>query len=250
MNKIMVISLLVIILFLSAFSALSPHPRGSPLYLGVSQPVTWHVKENNFCPQGYQCYSGVWVPQVNVYRDMWVFGVSNNEQKGGILHFRNLPTYPCTTHCVENLPISHKAEVICVPYTGGDYSFENVPITFIPRGNYVVTSPSFFMHYNMKLWIFLDDGTGPQKMSAVLEADSEIYGQNTVFLSLKVTDIQTGEKIPVDTISGEIILPDQTVKSLITEMWNWNSDEFHYEYIFDLKNDLNEYSNPKEGIYL
>ncbi|MBU7032824.1 MAG: hypothetical protein HXS53_09855 [Theionarchaea archaeon] len=50
MRRSVTVSLLFTILFLSAFSALSPHPRGSPLYLGVSQPVTWRVKEKDICP--------------------------------------------------------------------------------------------------------------------------------------------------------------------------------------------------------
>jgi hypothetical protein len=247
----MTFSLLFTILFLSGFSAISPHPRGSPSYLSVSQPVNWHVKEKDICPQGYQCYGGVWVPQVNVYRDIWIFGVSNNEQKGGILHFRSLPTHPCTTHCVEKLPISCKAEVIYVPHTGGDYSFEDVPLTFIPKGNYVVTSPSFFMHYNMKLWVFLDDGTGPEKMSVTLDTDKEKYGREdaSVLLTLQVADNETGTLMQVDSLYGTIFLPDQTKKTLVTEDWSWNEDHQHYEYLWDFENDAGETCNPKEGFY-
>jgi len=242
---------MVTIIVLSGCSQLSSHPTYSPLSLGVFQPSRWHVKETVSCPQGYQCYSDIWVPQVNVYRDMWVFGVSNNEEKGGILHFRPLPDHPCTTHCVEDCPISHRAEVISVPHTGGNYSHEEVPLTFIPKGRYVVTSPSFSMHYNMKLWIFVDDGTGPQDMSAVLDTDRETYGGecNTVLLKLQITDKNSNEFIRVDSLYGTISVPDSTQKTLFTDEWSWNELNRRYEYLWNFENDAGELCDPKEGYY-
>ncbi|MBU7043243.1 MAG: hypothetical protein HXS47_06590, partial [Theionarchaea archaeon] len=162
-----------------------------------------------------------------------------------------LPTYSCTTHCVENLPISHKAEVIYVPHTGGDYSFEQVPLTFIPKGNYVVTSPSFFMHYNMRLWIFLDDGTGPEKMWATLNTDREKYGRedSSVLLTLQITDEKTGTFMQADSIHSTIFLPDHTEKTVLTEDWSWNEQEQYYEYVWNFQNDAQVMCDPKEGFY-
>ncbi len=251
MNKLLTVTLMVTIIVLSGCSQLSSHPTYSPLSLGVFQPSRWHVKETVSCPQGYQCYSDIWVPQVNVYRDMWVFGVSNNEEKGGILHFRPLPDHPCTTHCVEDCPISHRAEVISVPHTGGNYLPEEVPLTFIPKGRYVVTSPSFQMHYNMKLWIFVDDGTGPQDMSAVLDTDRETYGGecNTVLLTLQITDENSNEFIRVDSLYGTISVPDSTQKTLFTDEWSWNELNKRYEYLWNFENDAGVTCDPKEGYY-
>jgi uncharacterized membrane protein len=46
------------------------------------------------------------------------------------------------------------------------------------------------------------------------------------------------------------VLPDQTRRTITIAMWVWNEDEAQYEYVYNLKNDAGNYSNPQEGIYL
>jgi hypothetical protein len=107
------------------------------------------------------------------------------------------------------------------------------------------------MHYNMRLWIFLDDGTGPEKMSATLDTDKEKYGREdtSVLLTLQVTDEKTGTLMQVDSIYGTIFLPDHTTKTLVTEDWSWNEQDQHYEYLWNFENDAQETCDPREGFY-
>jgi hypothetical protein len=189
------------------------------------------------------------MPQVTLSGDVWVFGISNTDQCGGILHFRKYPDYDCPQHCFEDIPVLYTCEVVYVPpYENPEYTPDIVPVTYIPPGKYVVTSPSFSMHYNMRLWYFPDDGSG-QRMSGNLQPDRLKYGGGSVTLFLQVTDERTKELIEVDTVTGEIVLPDETVKTVTTSMWNWNDEESQYECVWDLKNDSGEYSNGKEGVY-
>ncbi|MGC1119947.1 MAG: hypothetical protein WBA22_02535, partial [Candidatus Methanofastidiosia archaeon] len=68
------------------------------------------------------------------------FGVSNHEEKGGILHFREYPDTECTEHCVGCTPVLYEAEVIYVPYYGDPlyYVPQALSLTYIPPGRYIV----------------------------------------------------------------------------------------------------------------
>jgi hypothetical protein len=103
----------------------------------------------------------------------------------------------------------------------------------------------------MKLWIFLDDGTGPQRMSATLDTDREEYGTecDAVVLTLQVIDTDTREFMPVDSLHGTLFLPDHTMKTLITEDWSWNELKKRYEYTWNFENDAGETCDLKEGYY-
>ncbi len=227
-------------------------PFGNASYMFIAQPSHYFAKEvPGLCPGGYQCWWGGWYPSIQITgKGVWVFGVTVQAQCGGILHFRKYPDYSCSQHCFEELPILYTAEVIYAPYWGSGYTPENVPVTYVPPGKYVVTSPSFYLHTNMRLWYFNDDGTGPKKMSAHVTSDSPRYGgENPATLLLQVKDNKTGEFLEVDSISGVITLPDCTQKTVITEDWCWNDTEKWYEYVWDFTNDNNVAADPKEGEY-
>jgi hypothetical protein len=163
---------------------------------------------------------------------VWVFGITNNASTGGILHFREYPDDPCRISCEDYIPVLYTAEVVYVPSYGGAYAPGKVPITYIPKGQYVVTSPSFPIQYNMRLWYFPDDGNGPELMDAVLKTDKEKYKREdaSVIFSVQVTDEETNQFIQVDSIFGEIILPDGTRKTVKPEDWTWNKGEERHEY--------------------
>ncbi len=226
-------------------------PVGNAGYMHIGQPSHYFAKEvPGVCPGGYQCWYGGWYPSIQITgKGLWVFGVTVQAQSGGILHFRAYPDYFCSQHCIQELPILYTAEVMYVPYWGSGYTPESVPVTYIPPGRYVVTSPSFYMHTNMRLWYFYDDGTGPKKMSAKVTSDSPQYGGENSTLLLQVKDNETGEFLKVDSISGVITLPDCTQKTVVTEDWCWNETEERYEYVWNFTNDNNVVSNPKEGEY-
>jgi hypothetical protein len=197
------------------------------------------------------CKNGTWVPQVTVHVDAWVFGVTNNDQRGGVLHFREVPQYPCERSCSEVIPVVYRCDVVSVPYEGGDYSHEDVSVTYIPKGRYVVTSPDFRMHYNMRLWYFPDNGEGPHLMEGFLQTDKQRYGQEdtSVQVVLQIQDEKTQENIAADSISGIIYLPDNTHKTIDYEDWSWNDEEPQYEYVWDFLNDDGVCADPKEGHY-
>ena len=234
---------------------LIPHvgtlPYGNPCSLIIFEPSGWSVRETPSCPYGYQCYRDVYVPSITVNLPMWVFGITNNAQKGGILNFRKYPDTPCVNHCVQEIPVEYTAEVIYVPYTGGDYRPEDVCLTYIPKGRYVVTSPSFSIFYNTRLWWFPDDGSGPRMMSAIMKTDKVKYGREdaSALISIQVTS-ELQEFIQVDNIFGAISLPDNTEKTISMEDWSWNEEEEWYEYVWDFTNDEGIHADPKEGFYL
>ncbi len=242
------IQILLIFLIVFTFFVLSSNvetlPFGTPRERGLYQPSHWFVKETPSCPYGYQCRSGMWVPQLYLYRDpIWVFGISSWEYGvGGTLNFRKLPDYPCTQHCYEEVPILYTAEVIYVPpWDPPDISPEDAQLTYIPAGYYVVTSPSFTIYQNTKIWYFPDNGI--PWLSAHLEPEEPEYSRGeTVKLFLQVTDLLTGERIQVDTITGKVVLPDTTEEELTTDMWSWNPDDEQYECDWDNTFQEGEYS--------
>jgi hypothetical protein len=181
---------------------------------------------------------------------VWVFGITNQDHCGGVMNLREYPDYPCQQSCSEYIPVSYRCEVVYVPFDGGKYLPEDVPVTYIPAGRYVVTSPSFSMHYNMRLWFFFDDGSGPLKMSIHIRTDNQQYSQEdtSVQVVVQVHDDNTKEYLEVDSISGVITLHDSTQKTLVEEDWSWD-DEYHYQYVWDFTNDAGECSTPKEGDY-
>ncbi|MGC1121080.1 MAG: CARDB domain-containing protein, partial [Candidatus Methanofastidiosia archaeon] len=150
--------------------------------------------------------------------------------KGGILHFREYPDTECTEHCVGCTPVLYEAEVIFVPYYGDPfYVPQALSLTYIPPGRYLVTSPSFHISNNVRVWYFYDDGTGPV-MDAHLETEDEFYElPNSTQVVLYVTDQFTGKRIQVDTITGTVILPDETEEEIPPGMWTWNQEEKQYE---------------------
>jgi hypothetical protein len=247
MKRVLILCIVII--------GLIPHvgtlPYGTPRSSTVFEPSGWSVRETPSCPYGYQCYRDVYVPSITVNLPMWVFGVTNNAQEGGILNFRRYPDTPCINHCVQEIPIEYTAEVIYVPYRGGDYRPEDVCLTYIPKGRYVVTSPSFSILYNTQLWWFPDDGNGPRVMSTIMETDKKKYGRedSTALISIQVTS-EPQEFIQVDNIFGAIALPDSTEKIITMEDWSWNEEEELYQYVWDFTNDQGVCADPKEGFYL
>jgi hypothetical protein len=250
--------LLFILVVIAVFSVLPDTvetvPKPKPRYARPFLPAHWFSIETEGCPCGYMCYYNMWIPKFEVGPPgLWVFGVTPWEQQGGTLHFRQYPDRDCTQHCFDCPPILYTADVIYIRYYGGEYpdiAPEDVHLTYIPPGKYVLTSQNFTLYHNAKIWWFADDGTGPKGMSAHLETDKPVYeGGEMVHLFLQVTDQDTGEPIQVDSITGDIVLPDETRKTIITDMWAWNSAEEQYEYTYNLKNDAGTYSNPQEGMY-
>jgi hypothetical protein len=242
MNK-----MVVVLGFFLAFAVVSVLPcnvgtaaYGDPHYLRINQAVYHYVKESEGCPFGYQCYYNTWMPHVDINQPIWVFGISNNDGCGGTLNFREYPDRNCEESCSAYIPVLYTAEIMYIPsWETPGYSPGDVFVTFIPPGKYVVTSPSFTMHYNMKLWYFPDkEGS----LSAFLESDSPEYekGEN-ITLSLRVYDQETGLPLEVDTITGRIILPDQTTESLTPDAWCWDESEKEYTYVLPPQN--------KEGGY-
>jgi hypothetical protein len=251
--------LLFILVLIAVFSVLPDTvetvPKPKARYARPFLPSHWFSIETEGCPCGYMCYYNKWIPEFEVGPPgLWVFGVTPWEQQGGTLHFRQYPDRDCTQHCFDCPPILYTADVIYIRYYGGEYpdiAPEDVHLTYIPPGKYVLTSQNFTLYFNAKIWWFADDGTGPKGMSAHLETDKPIYEVGEmVHLFLQVTDQDTGEPIQVDSITGEIVLPDQTRKTITTDMWAWNSAEEQYECTYDLRNDDGENSDPQEGIYL
>lgn len=249
--------LLTFFVIIVVFSTLSSHvetlPRDvNPRAMGVFHPEHWFARETPGCPYGYQCYLGHWTPTVQIYRyPIWVFGISSWEYGvGGTLNFRKLPDYPCTQHCFEEIPILYTAEVMYVPpWETPDISPEDVPLTYIPPGRYVVTSPSFTIYRLTKIWYFPDDGTG-QQMNAVLEPEEQQYSPNdTVRLFLWVFDQWTANPIQADSIIGEIMLPDGKKKTITTDMWSWNDLKYCHQCTWDLLDDNGNPSDPIEGVY-
>jgi hypothetical protein len=236
----------------------NPLPYGECHYKRPYLPDNWWVMEAPECSCGTMCRYEGWVPRLTIGgslmedRGIWVFGVTPNEKKGGILHFREYPETDCVEHCVGCTPVLYGAEVIYVPYYGDPvhYSPYEVPVTYIPPGRYIVTSPSFHIYNGVEIWYFYDDGNGPL-MNAHLETDKPHYGKNeSPVFTLTITDQLTGNPIEVDGITGEIVLPDQTKKTITTSMWAWNEEEKHYTCQWDLKNDDGSFSDPQEGGYL
>jgi hypothetical protein len=251
--------LLFILVFIAVFSVLPDTvetiPKPKARYARPFLPEHWFSIETEGCPCGYMCYYNMWIPKFEVGPPgLWVFGVTPWEQQGGTLHFRQYPDRDCEQHCFDCPPILYTADVIYIRYYGGDYpdiAPEDVHLTYIPPGKYVLTSQNFTLYHNAKIWWFADDGTGPKGMSAHLETDKPVYEVGEmVHLFLQVTDQDTEEPIQVDSITGEIVLPDQTRRTITTDMWAWNSAEAQYEYTYNLKNDDGEYSDPQEGTYL
>jgi hypothetical protein len=246
-----------IFLFLILIAALaSSHnveslPYGTPREWHIYMPAHWHVHECEECPSGYMCRYEEWVPSVYVFgRPLWVFGISNEQQIGGILNFRPYPGYDCPEACTEDIPILYTAELVYVQPWNPDFNIEDVPLTYIPPGKYVVTSPSFLVGDN-SLWYFPDDGTGAHHMSADLKTNKPKYsgGESSARLTLKIMDKKTGEYIQADSIKGDITLPDSTKKIIKPEDWSWDPImECHY-YMWDFTNDQGSQADPKEGIY-
>jgi hypothetical protein len=250
--------LLLILVLIAVFSVLPDTvetiPKPKARYARPFLPSHWFSIETEGCPCGYMCYYDKWIPEFEVGPPgLWVFGVTPWEQQGGTLHFRQYPDRDCEQHCFDCPPILYTADVIYIRYYGGEYpdiAPEDVHLTYIPPGKYVLTSQNFTLYHNAKIWWFADDGTGPKGMSAHLETDKPVYEVGEmVHLFLQVTDQDTGEPIQVDSITGEIVLPDGTRKTVTTDMWAWNSAEEQYECTYDLRNDDGEYSNPQEGVY-
>ncbi|MBU7024934.1 MAG: hypothetical protein HXS40_12295, partial [Theionarchaea archaeon] len=216
---------------------MSPVPFGNRVYYKRPYlPENWWVMEAPECVCGTMCLRGSWIPRLTIggslmeERGVWVFGVSNHEEKGGILHFREYPDTECVEHCVGCTPVLYEAEVIFVNYYEDPYFVpQALSLTYVPPGKYLVTSPSFHLSNNVWIWYFYDDGTGPL-MDANLETEDEFYELPTsTQVVLYVTDQFTGKRIQVDTITGEVILPDETEEEIPPGMWTWNQEEEQYE---------------------
>ncbi|MBU7045185.1 MAG: hypothetical protein HXS54_02005, partial [Theionarchaea archaeon] len=137
-----------------------------------------------------------------------------------------------------------------VPSTGGSYRPEDVCVTYIPKGKYVVTSPSFSIFCDTRLWFFPDDGSGPRLMSGLMKNKKKYGREDTcVLISIQVTG-ELQKSIEVDNIFGVIMLPDSTEKTITMENWSWNAEEEWYEYVWDFTNDEGVYADPREGFYL
>ena len=252
MRKGYVFMVLVMIAVLLASHNVESLPYGTPRKLSIYMPEYWHVHECEECPSGYMCRHEQWVPSVYIFSNpIWVFGIRNEQQIGGILNFRPYPDYDCPEHCTEDIPIVYMAEVVYVNPADPDFNIEDVPLTYILPGKYVVTSPSFLIGCNNTLWYFPDDGRGARHMRADLKTDKSKYGGEELcaILTLEITDEETGERIQADSIEGSINLPDSTQKTLTREDWSWNPRTNSYYYEWDFCNDDGGTADPKEGFY-
>jgi hypothetical protein len=189
--------ILIFLVMIAAFASLhnaESSPYATPRKLSIYMPEHWHVHECEECPSGYMCRYQQWVPSVYIYRyPIWVFGISNEQQIGGILNFRPYPGYDCPQACTEDIPVSYTAEVVYVPPWNPDFKIEDVPLTFIPPGRYVVTSPSFLVGDDT-LWYFPDDGTGPKKtrpekdQTKIMVNGTQQAGDGVILLVLKTLE--------------------------------------------------------------
>lgn len=234
---LLTVTILIITLFCVLSSQVSPVPFGNRVYYKRPYlPENSWVMEAPECLCGTMCRKDGWIPRLTIggslmeERGAWVFGVSNHEEKGGILHFREYPDTECIEHCVGCTPVLYEAEVIFVNYYEDPYFVpQALSLTYVPPGKYLVTSPSFHMSNNVRIWYFYDDGTGPV-MDACLETEDEFYELPTsTQVVLYVTDQFTGKRIQVDTITGTVTLPDETEEEIPPGMWTWNQEEEQYE---------------------
>jgi hypothetical protein len=234
---LLMVTILTVTLFCVLSSEVSPVPFGNRVYYKRPYlPENSWVMEAPECLCGTMCVRGSWIPRLTIggslmeERGVWVFGVSNHEKKGGILHFREYPDTECVEHCVSCTPVLYEAEVIFVNYYEDPYFVpQALSLTYVPPGRYLVTSPSFHMSNNVRIWYFYDDGTGPV-MDAHLETEDEFYELPTsTRIVLYVTDQFTERRIQVDTITGKVILPDETEEEIPPGMWTWNQEEEQYE---------------------
>jgi hypothetical protein len=234
---LLMVTILTVTLFCVLSSEVSPVPFGNRVYYKRPYlPENSWVMEAPECLCGTMCVRGSWIPRLTIggslmeERGVWVFGVSNHEKKGGILHFREYPDTECVEHCVSCTPVLYEAEVIFVNYYEDPYFVpQALSLTYVPPGKYLVTSPSFHISNNVRIWYFYDDGTGPV-MDAHLETEDEFYELPTsTRIVLYVTDQFTERRIQVDTITGKVILPDETEEEIPPGMWTWNQEEEQYE---------------------
>ncbi|MBU7014392.1 MAG: hypothetical protein HXS52_13760 [Theionarchaea archaeon] len=239
MRKVLLfmVAILTITLCCVLSSQVSPVPFGNRAYYKRPYiPDNWWVMEAPECLCGTMCREEGWVPRLTIGgslmedRGVWVFGVSTHEEKGGILHFREYPDTQCVEHCTGCTPILYEADVIYVRYYDDPYYVpQALPLTYVPPGTYLVTSPSFHIGNDVWIWYFYDDGTGPV-MDAHLETVDEFYEPPTsTQVILYVTDQFTGKRIQVDTITGTVVLPDETEEEMPPGMWTWNQEEEQYE---------------------
>jgi hypothetical protein len=234
---LLTMTILTVTLFCVLSSQVSPVPFGNRVYYKRPYlPENCWVMEAPECLCGTMCLRGSWIPRLTIggslmeERGVWVFGVSNHEEKGGILHFREYPDTECVEPCVGCTPVLYEAKVIYVPYYEDPFFVpQALSLAYIPPGKYLVTSPSFHMSNNVRIWYFYDDGTGPV-MDAHLETEDEFYELPTLTqVVLYVTDQFTGKRIQVDTITGTVTLPDETEEEIPPGMWTWNQEEEQYE---------------------
>jgi hypothetical protein len=234
---LLTVTILTVTLFCVLSSQVSPVPFGNRVYYKRPYlPDNCWVMEAPECLCGTMCLRGSWIPRLTIggslmeERGVWVFGVSNHEEKGGILHFREYPDTECTEPCVGCTPVLYEAKVIFVPYYEDPFFVpQALSLTYIPPGKYLVTSPSFHISNNIRIWYFWDDGTGPV-MDAHLETEDEFYElPHSTQVVLYVTDQFTGKRIQVDTITGKVTLPDETEEEIPPGMWTWNPEEEQYE---------------------
>ncbi|MBU7018521.1 MAG: hypothetical protein HXS44_13500, partial [Theionarchaea archaeon] len=87
MKRVLILCIVIIVLL----PGVGTLPYGNPCSLIIFEPSGWSVRETPTCPYGYQCYYNVYVPSITVSFPMWVFGITNNAQCGGILNFRKYP---------------------------------------------------------------------------------------------------------------------------------------------------------------
>jgi hypothetical protein len=235
---LLMVTILTVTLFCVLSSQVNPVPFGNRVYYKRPYlPENSWVMEAPECVCGAMCLRGGWVPRITIGgslmedRGVWVFGISSHEEKGGILHFREYPDTECIKPCVSCTPVLYEATVIYVPPNVDPpiYVPQALSLTYVPPGKYLVTSPSFHISNNDWIWYFYDDGTGPL-MDAHLETEDEFYEQpNSTQVVLYVTDQFTGKRIQVDTITGEVTLPDETEEEISPGMWTWNQEEEQYE---------------------
>ncbi|MBU7018776.1 MAG: hypothetical protein HXS44_14795 [Theionarchaea archaeon] len=240
MKRVLLLSvvILTITLFCVLPSQVNPVPLGGKAYYKRPYlPENWWVMEAPECLCGTMCRRNDWVPSLTIGgslmedRGVWIFGVSNHEEEGGILHFREYPETECLEHCVGCTPVLYEAEVIYVPYFDEPpvYVPKILSLTYVPPGRYLVTSPSFHISSNVRIWYFYDDGRGPV-MDAHLETEDEFYEPpDSTQIVLSITDQYTEKRIQVDTITGKVILPDGTKEEIPSGIWIWNQEEEQYE---------------------
>ncbi|MBU7011099.1 MAG: hypothetical protein HXS46_10440 [Theionarchaea archaeon] len=233
--------LYILIFLMLFFSFFGNSVNNLPQSQVLSRSVDLYCYNCSICMSPYRYYGREWFPRFYFWKNVWIAGSDNV----GTLYFHELPG-----------PEEDEYGPPLLVYKSNGQPDPPYAARFLPAGQYLLLIDGECFHaYNKRctdvIYFYVDDGTGPKKMSVDFETDKKEYGREdtSVLFSLQVTDQETGEYIEVDSIAGTITLPDATEKTVETEDWSWNGEDKQYEYYWNFTNDEGEFSDPEEGFY-